>query len=127
MAVAAIAVLISTLSANLQQHSTQYVIGSASLLAASILIPESAIAKNNLSNEVYGNDEAGVVLTCYDPDVKGIRGECQYYGLSLTTKIYFTTSAPAVRNLWQSSSGQCLRFSGVVVATEPHCEQLIAH
>ena len=127
MAVAAIAVLISTLSANLQQHSTQYVIGSAFLLGASTLMPESAIAKNNLSNEVYGNDEAGVVLTFYDPDAFGIREECQNYGLSLTTKICFTTSAPAVRNLWQSSSGQCLRFSGVVVATEPHCEQLIAH
>jgi len=32
MAVAVIAVLISTLSANLQQHSTQHAIGSASLL-----------------------------------------------------------------------------------------------
>ena len=100
MAVAVIAVLISTLSANLQQHSTQHAIGSASLLGAATLMPASAIAKDNLSNEVYINDEAGVVLTCYDSDVKGIRGQCQYYGLYLNTKICFTTSAPAICDLW---------------------------
>lgn len=73
---------------------------SASLLGAAILMPASAMAKETLSDEVYGNDEAGVVLTCYTPDDNGISGQCQYYGLYLNTKIYFTTSAPAVRGLW---------------------------
>ena len=73
---------------------------SASLLGAAILMPALAMAKETLSDEVYGNDEAGVVLTCYTPDDNGIRGQCQYYGLYLNTKIYLTTSAPAVRGLW---------------------------
>ena len=50
----------------------------------------SAIAAETLSNEVYGNDEAGVVLTCYTPDDDGISGDCQYYNLYLNTNIRFT-------------------------------------
>ena len=73
---------------------------SASLLAAAVLMPATGYAKETLSNEVYGNDEAGVILTCYTPDDSGISGNCQYYDLYLSTKIYFTTLAPAVRGLW---------------------------
>ena len=73
----------------------------ASLFGAALLAPASVMAAETLSNEVYGNDEDGVVLTCYTPDDDGISGNCQYYGLYLDTNILFTTyDRRPVRGLW---------------------------
>ena len=70
-------------------------LASAALLGSAAVLPASAIA-----DEVYGNDEAGVVLTCYTPDDDGLSGSCQYYDLYLNTNIRFTDYKRAVRGLW---------------------------
>ena len=75
-------------------------LASAALVGSAAVLPASAIAAETLSNEVYGNDEAGVVLTCYTPDDDGISGSCQYYNLYLNTNIRFTDYKRAVRGLW---------------------------
>ena len=75
-------------------------LASAALLGSAAVLPASAIAAETLSNEVYGNDKAGVVLTCYTPDDDGISGDCQYYALYLEPVIRFTEYRRAVRGLW---------------------------
>ena len=75
-------------------------LASAALLGSAAVLPASAIAAETLSNEDYGNDEAGVVLTCYTPDDDGISGDCQYYALYLEPVIRFTEYRRAVRGLW---------------------------
>lgn len=72
----------------------------ASVFGAVLLAPASALAAETLSNEVYGHDEDGVILTCYTPDDDGISGQCQYYDLYLNTNIRFTTYERPVRGLW---------------------------
>lgn len=73
-------------------------LASAALLGSAAVLP--ATAAEVLKNEKYGNDEAGVVLTCYTPDDNGISGDCQYYNLYLNTNIRFTDYRRAVRGLW---------------------------
>ena len=76
-------------------------LASAALVGSAAVLPASAIAGHSpLGHEVYGNDEAGVVLTCYTPDDDGISGDCQYYNLYLNTNIRFTDYKRAVRGLW---------------------------
>ena len=73
-------------------------LASAALLGSAAVLP--ATAAEVLKNEKYGNDEAGVVLTCYTPDDDGLSGSCQYYDLYLNTNIRFTDYKRAVRGLW---------------------------
>ncbi len=74
-------------------------LASAALLGSAAVLP--ATAAEVLKNEKYGNDEAGVVLTCpYNGDDKGISGACQYYALYLEPVIRFTEYKRAVRGLW---------------------------
>jgi hypothetical protein len=75
-------------------------LASAALVGSAAVLPASSIAAETLSNEVYGNDENGVVLTCYTPDDDGISGDCQYYALYLEPVIRFTEYRRAVRGLW---------------------------
>ena len=76
-------------------------LASAALVGSAAVLPASAIAGHTpLGHEDYGNDEAGVVLTCYTPDDDGISGDCQYYNLYLNTNIRFTDYRRAVRGLW---------------------------
>ena len=75
-------------------------LASSALVGSAAVLPASAIAAETLSNEVYGNDEAGVVLTGYTPDDDGSSGDSQYSNLYLHTNIRFTDYKRAVRGLW---------------------------
>ena len=89
----------------MQRHSNHHAIFPASLCFSawcSIVdaSPSLWLRKKDLSNEEYGNNEAGVILTCYAPGDSGTSGRQQDCNLYLNSRIYFTTFEPAVLVLW---------------------------